>query len=141
MKTMALQISALSIAVMTASPAAAAETWVQCDGAITATGADGQAAGESKPAKDVYVYDDETKHFFRYSDTRKALDLVFVTEYGLPDTKGAQIKWGSPAGSSYGDVQWAGVFDRGAMTVKLTRKEKGETMSWSESCKQIQPIS
>ena len=134
MKTMALQISVLSIAVMTASAALAAEAWVQCDGVIATTGADGKPSGETKPAKDVYVYNDETKHFFRYSETRKALDLVFVTDYG------AQIKWGSPAGSSTGDVQWVGVFDRGAMTVKLTREEKGETMSWSESCKQIQPI-
>lgn len=141
MKTMALRISTLSIAVMTASAAAAAETWVQCDGVIAAAGADGKPAGENKPAKDVYVYNDETKHFFRYSETRKALDLVFVTDYGPPEIKGAQIKWGSPADSSSGDVQWVGVLDRGAMTVKVTRKEKGETMSWSESCKQTQPIS
>ncbi len=114
----------------------AAETWLQCEGAITTVGADNKPVGESKSAKDVYAYDDTTRHLFRYSEARKVLDLVFVEDYGQ-----SQIRWSSPTGTGYGDVRWEGVLDRGAMTLKLTRKEKGETMTWAETCKPIQPLS
>src|SRR5689334_22030770 len=96
----------LAAMVMSATAAAAAETWLQCEGTVATAGGDGKA-GESKPAKDVYAYDDDTRHLFRYSDTRKSLDLVFTNGYGPKE-----ITWGSPVGASYGDVQWEGALDR-----------------------------
>ena len=128
-----------SAALVFSTAASGAETWLQCEGAVATTDAGNKTMGESAPAKDVFAYNDETKHLFRYAEARKTLDLVFVTDYGQ-----SQIKWGAPVGASYGDVRWEGVLDRGApggsITVKITRREKDQIMTWSEGCKQIPPI-
>jgi hypothetical protein len=125
------------VAFIFAAPAAlAAESWLQCDGTIVTSGSvDGKANTENKSARDIYAFNDDTKRLFKYSDTRKTLDTVFVNDYGPK-----QIKWSSPAGSSYGDARWEGELDRDKLALKVVRHEKGETMTWAETCKPMQPM-
>ena len=64
--------------VLDVGAAHAAEMWLQCAGTLV-TAADGR--NDSKPAHDVYAYNDESRHFFKYSEIRKALIPVFTTDY------------------------------------------------------------
>lgn len=124
----------LSSAVLGAAPALAVDTWIQCDGSVATVGGDG-VAGAAKPAHDVFVYNDEIKRLFKYSLTRRSLDPVFVTDYAQQ-----RITWSSPTGSSYRDVRWQGQLDRSTLVLCVVRREKGETMTWTENCKPTQPL-
>jgi hypothetical protein len=130
MKTVtALLVLGASAAV--AAPLRAAETWIQCDGTVITSG----ATQESKPVHEVYVYDDDTRHLFKYSDSRKSLDAVFVTNYAP-----REIAWSSPSGATYADARWEGRLDRTTNALSIVRHERGETMTWTETCKPAQPL-
>ena len=131
----AVGLSVFLLSMLSILPRAfAADNWIQCDGnVVTIGGAGGKE--ETKPVHDVFVIDDAAQQLFRYSDSRKALDLVFVTGYSPK-----QITWGSPAGASYGDARWEGRLDRATQALSLVRRQQGETMTWTETCKPTQPL-
>ena len=112
-------------------PCYAAESWIQCDGTLVTTG----AAQASKPVHDVYAYSDDEQRLFKYSETRKLLDPVFVTQYSAKE-----IKWASPGSGSSGDASWEGSPDRTRLALSLIRRERGETTTWKETCKPAQPL-
>src|SRR5690349_10247847 len=104
---------------LAASPAFAAENWLACDGTVaTTTTKDGKTDSSSAPAKDVYAYNDASKMLFKYSDTRKTLDPVFVTNF---DSKA--ISWANAGGASAGSTaaKWEGSLDRTSLALKMTR--------------------
>lgn len=124
-----------------AAPSAAAETWIACEGTVTTSDVkDGKTETSSAAAKDVYVYDDALKALFKYSDARKSLSPLFVTSF---DDKG--IVWANAGGKTAGSLAsaWEGRINRADMSLKLTRTERSETLTWSQTCKGTgpQPIS
>jgi hypothetical protein len=128
---------AVAAAVMAASPAFAAENWLACDGTVaTSTKKDGQTQSTSAPAKDTYVVNDTSKMLFKYSETRKMLDPIFVT--GFDDKK---ISWANAGGASAGTTAatWQGSLDRASLALKMTRTERDETMTWEQQCKATSP--
>ena len=124
-------ISALAIV-----PVVAAETWIACEGTVVTTGndADGKPVNETKPSKQTLAYDDAGQRLFRYSETRKTLDPVFVKSYATD-----KIVWGSATQGSSA-ASWEGALDRSNMSVSVVRKERGQVMTWTEQCKPTKPL-
>src|SRR4051812_29873215 len=106
---------AAAIATASALPAAAAETWLQCEGSVATVNGAG-AKPESKPVRDVYAFDDSTRRLFKYSETRRVLDPVFVTDFDRQ-----KIKWSSPAGPDFVSARWEGAIDRAKLALSLVR--------------------
>jgi hypothetical protein len=130
---------AVAAALLTASSvtAQAAESWIACDGTVaTSTTKDGKTETASAPANDVYVFNDGNKMLFKYADTRKALDPVFVTKFD-----DNTIAWANAGGASAGTTAatWQGALDRASMALKMTRTERGEVMTWTQQCKTTAP--
>lgn len=118
---------------LSASPVLAAESWLACEGTVdTATTKDGKTENTSAKASDIYAYNDASKALMKYSEKSKNLSPVFVTGY---DDKA--IAWANAGGANAGSgaATWEGKIDRASMALNMTRKEKGEVMTWTQQCK------
>ncbi len=129
-------------AVVGASAVAVANTasaytpkWLECDGeAVTTTTANGKSETTTKPAKDIYVYDDDSKNFYKFSEKRKTHDVEPVTSY-----TDKEIKWSSK-GSSANDARWEGKLNRTTLALQIDYNERGTAIAWKQQCKATQPI-
>ncbi len=111
------------------APALAAETWIACDGTVATK--KGAGAPTSAAAKDIYAYNDDVRALYKYSATRKSLDLISTTTF---DPK--KITWvnvGKGIGSQ--TAHWEGSIDRASMALKIVREDGDEVMTWSQTCK------
>ena len=112
-----------------AAPAMAAETWLACDGTVATK--KGAAAPTSAAANDIYAYNDDVRALYKYSASRKSLDLISTTTF---DAK--KIVWmnvGKGIGSQ--TAHWEGSIDRATMALKIVREDGDEVMTWSQTCK------
>jgi hypothetical protein len=125
-----LRVLALGAAIATFSvPALAAESWIACDGnVVTKTGS---AAETSAAASDIYALNDEAKALYRWSPERKSLDMISTTTYDAKSVGWVNV--GKGVGSQ--TASWEGHIDRAKMSVKITREDGDEVMTWSLQCK------
>ncbi len=121
-------LPAIAVLTLAALPAAAAENWIACDGTVVTK--DGKATS-SAPSQDVYAYDDTAKAFFKYSKERKTLFPIPTAEYS-----DKAITWSADNASS---LRWQGRIARPAMTLEMTRYERGQIMTWKQQCKPTSP--
>jgi uncharacterized membrane protein len=117
--------------VMSAAPSVAyTPKWLQCDGELVVTGAD---AG-TKPAHDLYIYDDDNKNLFVYSADRHRESIEPVRVYN-----DNEIRWSMDAtGSS--SARWEGRIDRKTLGLRLNYVASGSTLTWTEQCKPTSPV-
>ena len=114
------------------APALAAEVWISCDGSVVTKPVKGEAT--TTTASDVYVYNDDTKLVYRYLPNQ-TLSIMPITGYS-----DKQFTWAN--NSQSGEVSWNGTIDRAALTLKQTRDDDGEIMTWTQQCKpaSAQPV-
>ena len=128
-------VAGVSAVAWASAAAAYTPNWLECDGQmVTTTTADGKAESTSAPAKDVYVYDDDSKNFYKYSETRKTTDVEPVTSY-----TDKEIKWSSK-GSSANAASWDGTLNRSTLALQIDYNERGTEIVWTQQCKPTQPI-
>ena len=126
----AVRVCLMGFALATASAQAfAADVWIACDGNVMTK--KGSAAATTAAISDFYAFNDDVKMLYKYSPTRKTLDTIPTSVYD-PKT----IGWKSLAkAAGMQGVQWDGTFDRGKMSLDMTRVDGDETMVWKQSCK------
>lgn len=130
-------LAGLLVGALSAGPALAAESWIDCNGQKVTTGTmDGKPVNETKPAHDIYSFDDGTKYLYKYSEERKVSDPEPVTVFSPQE-----IKWGDkpPPGSS-STATWEGRLDRASLALTLNYQEAGTKIVWTEQCKASSPM-
>jgi hypothetical protein len=110
--------------------------YLACEGKITIeTRTEGKPQTSTEAVHETYVYDDDSKNFYKRSDTRKTEDLQPVTAY-----TDKEIRWASKNVNIYG-ASWEGVLDRSSLALKIVYKEENGTRTWAEQCKPTPPPS
>ena len=118
------------------SAQAFAPKYLACDGKLTIeTRTEGKPQTTSEGVHEIYLYDDDSKNFYKRSDTRKTDDIQPVTAY-----TDKEIRWASKNVSVNG-ATWEGVLDRSSLALKVIYREDGATRIWAETCKATQPPS
>lgn len=117
------------------SSIAAPKDWIACEGTkVTTATKDGKPDTQTEPAQDVFALDDDTKNFFRYSESRKTTDVEPVTVY-TPQ----EIRWGVPWSPTNSAPGWEGRLDRASMALTLNYRDPQSRIAWTEQCKPTQP--
>ena len=136
------RVRSLSLALVAAgcawggTAAAFSPKYIACEGKVTIeTRTDGKPQTSSEAVHEIYAYDDDSKNFYRHSDTHKTDDLEPVTAY-----TDKEIRWASKNVNVYG-ASWEGVLDRSSLALKISYKEETGTRTWAEQCKPAQPPS